>query len=88
MNKETNHAMLDMMLRPAFCAVAGSIQKCNAAAASLLLKEGTPLESLLLSGQEELEALQSGCLYLQLRLPGGTRGAAVTRMEEIGRAHV
>ena len=82
MNKETNHAMLDMMLRPAFCAVAGSIQKCNAAAASLLLKEGTPLESLLLSGQEELDALQSGCLYLQLRLPGGTRGAAVTRMEE------
>lgn len=82
MNKETNQAMLDMMLRPAFCAVAGVIQKRNAAAASLLLEEGTPLESLLLSGQEELEHLQSGCLYLQLRLPGGARGAAVTRMGE------
>ncbi len=79
MNKEIN-TMLDMMLRPAFSLVDGKIEKANLSARSLGVDEGTPLNLLLLTGQEELKALENGCLYLQLNLPGGAQGAAVTRM--------
>lgn len=81
MNKEID-TMLHMMLHPAFCARGGILVNCNAAAHSLCLEEGTALSSLVMTGQEELDALQTGCLYLQLSLPGGTCGAAVTRMED------
>ncbi len=79
MNKEIN-TMLDMMLRPAFSLVDGKIEKVNLSARSLGLEEGASLDSLLLTGREELDTLENGCLYLQLDLPGGIQGAAVTRM--------
>lgn len=82
MNKEIN-AMLDMMLRPAFSVVDGSIEKCNLSAHSLGLEEHTPLEPLLLTGREEWQSLETGCLYLQLSLPGGAQGAAVIRMADV-----
>lgn len=81
MKKEIS-AMMDMMLRPAFCVSGSTVQLCNAAAHALLLEEGTPIDSLLLTGQEDLAALESGCLYLQLSLSGSTWGAAVTRLED------
>lgn len=81
MNKEIN-AMLDMMLRPAFSAVDGKIAMSNLSAQNLGLEAGACLEALLLTGQEELDTLADGCLYLQLSLPGGTQGAAVSRMDD------
>lgn len=82
MNQEIN-AMLDMMLRPAFSVADGKITKCNLSAHGLGLEEATPLDALLLTGQEEWQRLEDGCLYLQLSLPGGPYGAAVTRMEDV-----
>jgi len=64
---------------PAFTVINHQITACNQAAEALLLRPGTDVRTLLMTGKEEYEAFQSGCLYLQLALSSKGYGAAVTR---------
>ena len=74
--------MLALMDRPAFCAAQGRICALNNAARSLALAEGTPLSELLADGQEAYAEFMEGCLTLELRLPGGSRIATLTSVEQ------
>lgn len=78
--KEDIFAMLDQLNRPAFFAKDGRILRVNAAAEAYLLDRDTPIEQMLVTGQQEYPAFQGGCLHLRLRTAGGTHGAAVTRV--------
>lgn len=80
-NKEAK-GMLDLMIRPAFCVKDNMLTDLNQAAQCLLLSPGTDVRELLLTGAEEYAAFQGGCLYLNLRLSAGSRGASVIRMED------
>ena len=73
--------MLDLMIRPGFCVKENIIAKVNQAAESLLLLPGTDIRTLLLTGAEEYEAFESGCLYLKLNLSAKGCGASVTRVD-------
>lgn len=64
---------------PAFSVKENMISACNQAAQALLLTPGTDVRTLLLTGQEEYAAFQSGCLYLKLKLSSEGYGASVTR---------
>ena len=78
--KEDIFAMLDQLDRPAFFVKDGRILRVNAAAEAYLLDRDTPIEQMLVTGQQEYPAFQGGCLHLRLRTAGGTHGAAVTRV--------
>ncbi len=78
--KKDIHGMLDLMIRPGFCVKENRITAVNAAAQGLLIVPGTDVRTLLLTGAEEYEAFQGGCLYLQLNLSKAGIGACVTRM--------
>lgn len=64
---------------PAFTVKENQITACNQAAEALLLVTGTDVRTLLLTGKEEYESFQGGCLYLKLALSSKGYGAAVTR---------
>ena len=72
--------MLDLMVSPGFCVKDQKIVKCNAAALSLFIREGTDIRTLLATGETEYTEFSGGCLYLMLDLSGGSVGASVTRM--------
>ena len=74
--------LLDLMGRPAFCAAGGRIIRVNDAAAAFGLAAEMELSSLLMTGGEEYDVFESGCLYLTLSLNGQRLGASVTRLEE------
>lgn len=69
---------LNRLQCPAFSVKANMISACNQAAQALLLTPGTDIRPLLLTGQEEYAAFQSGCLYLKLKLSSEGCGASVT----------
>ena len=73
--------LLDLMLRPGFCARNGRIIKVNQAAEGYFLSVGMELTSLLQTGAEEYRDYTGGCLYLTLFLGGRSIGASVTRMQ-------
>ena len=72
--------MLDLMVSPGFCVKEGKIEKCNASALGLLLREGTDIASLLATGASEYAEFDHGCLHLMLDVFGAKVGASVTRM--------
>lgn len=74
-------AMLDLLIRPAFCIKDGVIVRINKAAEGLALEHGTPIADLLATGQEEYQEFTDGCLYLTLTLSGAVRSASVIRMD-------
>lgn len=78
-NKD-NFGMLDLMIRPGFCVKESKIVKVNSAAEGLLLVPGTDVRTLLMTGIEEYEAFESGCLYLKLALSTKGCGASVTKV--------
>ena len=77
--------MLDLMVRPGFCVNDKKICKVNQAAEALMLAPGMDILPLLLTGKEEYNAFEDGCLYLTLSLNQQNWGASVTR---IGDLHV
>lgn len=74
-------AMLDLLIRPAFCVKDGVIVHINQAAENLALELGTPITGLFSTGQEEYKEFSNGCLYLTLKLSGVIRSASVIRMD-------
>lgn len=79
--KKDIFGMLDLMIRPGFCVKEKEIVKVNQAAQGLLLVPGTDVRTLLLTGAEEYEAFESGCLYLKLNLSAKGCGASVSRVD-------
>lgn len=79
--KKEIFGLLDLMIRPGFCVKENRIVKCNAAGEALLFTPGTDVRTLLITGQEEYEAFQDGCLYLKLGQDSGQWGATVIRLE-------
>ena len=71
--------LLDLMIRPGFYVKENRIVRLNAAAEGLLLSPGMDIRPLILSGLEEFEAFQAGCLYLRLSLSRKGIGACVTK---------
>ena len=74
--------MLELLLRPAFCVVAGRITKINQAAAPYLLQEGDDVIPMLATGKEEYAAFTDGCLYLTLTIGNRKLGANVLALED------
>lgn len=82
MDERNNIAgMLDLMILPGFCVKDNKICALNAAARSLLLTEGMPIDDLLLTGSDAYAAFTSGCLYLTVSIGGEPWGATVSRMD-------
>lgn len=79
--RKDNYDFLELISRPAFVAADGVISRVNCPAADLLIEVGTPLPDILLTGQEELEALAEGCLHLTLVLHGISVPASVSRQD-------
>ena len=77
--------MLDLMVRPGFCAKDNTIVHANQAALALMLAPGKSVPDLLRTGKEEYAGFEDGCLYLTLDLGGECWSASVTRM---GNCHV
>lgn len=76
-------ALVELMLRPAFCVKDYTMIHVNRAAESLLLTAGTDVRELLLTGKEEYAAFSGGCLYLTLQLSATQMGASVVRIEDM-----
>ena len=76
-------ALVELMLRPAFCVKDYTMIHVNRAAESLLLTAGTDVRELLLTGKEEYAAFSGGCLYLTLQLSATQMGASVVRVEDM-----
>lgn len=76
-------ALVELMLRPAFCVKNYTMIHVNRAAESLLLTAGMDVRELLLTGKEEYAAFSGGCLYLTLQMSGTQMGASVVRVEDM-----
>lgn len=74
-------AMLDLIMRPAFCVENGVIARVNQAAENVTIESGIPVSRLLATGLAEYAEFNGGCLYLTLQLSGTQCGASVTRMD-------
>lgn len=73
--------LLALMDRPAFRVEDGRITAINTAARSLALSEGMPVSGLLSTAQDAYAEFESGCLTLDLSLPGGIISASVTMLD-------
>ena len=74
--------ILDLTICPGFSVKDNIITEVNQAAMGLLLTPGTDVRTLLLTGAEEYEAFQGGCLYLKLNLSSEGLGASVIRRDD------
>lgn len=77
--KKVTPDLLDMMIQPGFYVENFTIVRLNAAAEGLLLSNGMDVRPLIVSGLEEYQAFQGGCLYLQLHLSQKGIGASVIK---------
>jgi signal transduction histidine kinase len=73
--------MLDLIIRPAFAAIDGTIQYCNSAARQCMIPENTQVAQLLKDSEEQYRDFTGGCLYLTLWIEDQPFGASVTRMD-------
>ena len=79
--------MLDLMILPGFCVKDNKICALNAAAKSLFLTEGMPIDDLLLTGSAEYAAFISGCLYLTVSIGGASASFMPLSSKSSRRAH-
>ncbi len=75
--------MLDLMVQPGLCVKDRQIVKLNQPAAGLQLNVGDAIMPLLLTGAEEYEAFNGGCLYLTIGIGGRSCGASVSRVGDL-----
>ena len=68
---------------PAFTVKNNQITACNQTAEAMLIAPGTDVRTLLVTGRQEYESFQGGCLYLKLSLSSKGYGASVTREKDI-----
>lgn len=73
--------MLQMMDRPAFFVLNGTITAANQAALNRMIEIGAPVEPLLSTGKAEYEAFCDGWMYLTIAPGGIPAGACVRRMD-------
>ncbi len=76
----TTQLILSMMDQPAFSVKDGHVLYVNSAASRLSVSTGTPVATLLKTGEEEYAALQEGCLQLQLLVQGRCICASVVNI--------
>ena len=76
-------AMLDLMIRPAFCVKDGVIVRVNKAAEGMAIEKNHPVAPLLATGHLEYAEFTDGCLYLTLRLHGTEYGASAVAMDGV-----
>ena len=62
--KQDTMAMLDLIIRPAFCVKDGVIVRVNKAAEGRTIAPGPAVSTLLATGHEEYSEFADGCLYL------------------------
>ncbi len=74
--------MLDLMIRPVFCVKNGIVCTVNEDAARILIREGTPVETLLETGSEEYSRFSDGCLCVRIVVFGQSWDAFITRSGE------
>ena len=78
MDIQQNHIdTLDLIASPGFCVKDGLISQINQAARALCIAEGTPVSSLLVTGQEEYESCSWEGLSLTLSIHGHIHSASV-----------
>lgn len=76
-----NLGLLDLLLCPAFTVENNMISSCNSAAKGMLLEEGTPIGPMVGGVYDSLDALEDGCLYLNLTVGGQNFGATAVKVE-------
>lgn len=74
--------MLDQLSCPAFLANGGQITAVNTGASQRMAKLGMPVSGILVTGTDEYEAFESGCLYATLTLGGTLYRCTVTKLRE------
>lgn len=74
---EPTTGILNLITQPAFTVEDGKIRCINEAGQKYYLEIGTPIETLLATGQEEYRALTDGCLYLTLTIASTACSASV-----------
>lgn len=77
--REEAMELLDLIDRPAFCVQNNLIVKINPDAQNLMIKTGTDVQELLLTGKEEYAAFREGHLYLTLQISGQSHNVSVQR---------
>ena len=75
--------MLDLMIQPGFCVKDNLVVRTNAAADSLHIEIGKPVQKLLATGKKEYGSFTGGRLYLLLDIHGRRYSASVNRMEDM-----
>lgn len=71
--------MVDLISQPAFCVKEGVIVKVNPIAAGWMVQQDTQIATLVNTGWEEYQSLETGTLYLTLNLSGQILASSVTR---------
>jgi len=71
--------LLDLINQPAFTVMHGKIMHVNHAAKGLHIEEGSMVQDLISSDQEEYDNFKNGCLYLTVTVMGISCGASITR---------
>lgn len=81
--KQSDHlfSILDLIDCPAFCVAQGDILRCNQAAQRFLLPENTPVVPLMVTGQQEYEEFEGGCLHLTMTLAGNVQNVTVNKLD-------
>lgn len=78
---QDHHIMIQQMNTPAFLVKDGAITDVNRRAAQHLVEIGTPIASILASGQEEYGKLEKGSIYLNIKLCGVSHCCTVTQLD-------
>lgn len=74
------NVLIEQMNTPAFLVHDGVITAVNRRAAQYMAEAGTPVASILASGQEEYGKLENGSIYLNIKLCGVTHSCTVTQL--------
>ncbi len=75
--------MLQQMPSPAFFVQNGVITHCNSPARNQSIPVGTPIREIMITGHQEYEAYENGCMYLTLKVQDRPCAASINRIDDI-----